>query len=48
MRGTSSRGRWLVLALFLLGGAMVGGLFLARGLLQPAEVRDGVHTPTTR
>lgn len=32
---TSSRGRWLVLALFVLGGLMVGGLFVARAVMPP-------------
>jgi hypothetical protein len=32
---TSSRGRWLVLALFVLGGLIVGGLFVARAVMPP-------------
>src|SRR4051794_37679652 len=33
MRGNPARGRWLVIGLFLLGGAVLGGFFLARHVL---------------
>ena len=48
VRGTSPRGRWLVLALFVLGGLMLAGLFVARSMIQPVKAPNAIEGATPR